>query len=74
MTGTQAQQALSLDQSRPPPDAYYVVTVGGETAVVGPGPVAPLPDHPGTGGGIEYTFPTGTPPGSVSGPFPIPRN
>lgn len=46
--------------------------VPNDTLVVGPEIVAPHYGQPG--GGIEYTFPQGTPPGSVAGPNPIPRD
>jgi len=68
MKGITAQQKLALPHD-PIPDAYYKVRVGSDVRVNGPGPVqsTQLPMRPG--GGIEYTFPNGTPPGSVEGPF-----
>ncbi len=69
MTGPQAQSLLALPHPTPP-DSYYKVTVFRElTPVIGPSPVAP--DFGQPGGGVEFTFPEGTPPGSVTGPFPL---
>lgn len=71
MHGQTAQDRLALPHEAPP-NAYYKIRVGPETPVTGPGPVAPTTVPPRGGGGIEYTFPRGTPPGSVEGPFLIP--
>lgn len=71
MHGQTAQDRLALPHEAPP-NAYYKVRVGPETPVTGPGPVSSTTVPPRGGGGIEYTFPRGTPPGSVEGPFPIP--
>ena len=71
MTGPQAQQLLALPHASPP-DAYYIVRVPRSVPVVGPGPVAPTVVPPRSGGGVEFIFPAGTPPGSVSGPRPLP--
>lgn len=73
MTGPQAQEILALPNPQPP-DSYYVITVPPSVPVIGPSPVQPTLDPPRTGGGIEYKFPSGTPPGSVTGPFPLPKN
>ncbi|MHB9054463.1 MAG: RHS repeat-associated core domain-containing protein [Thermoleophilia bacterium] len=73
MSGTSAQQRLALPHETPP-NAYYKVTVGPETPVYGPRRVPSSTLPPRSGGGFEYTFPEGTPPGSVTGPFPIPRS
>jgi len=70
MTGATAQQKLALPHD-PVPNAYYKVQVGPNVKVNGPGPVQPTQAPIRPGGGIEYTFPNGTPPGSVTGPFPI---
>ena len=72
MHGKTAQEKLALPHETPP-DAYYKVRVGTETPVIEHGTVraTDVPKRPG--GGIEYTFPEGTPSGSVNGPFPIPR-
>lgn len=40
--------------------------------LIDPMPVQPTVVPPRTGGGIEFIFPNGTPPGSVSGPYPLP--
>ncbi len=72
MTGPEAQQILALPHSLPP-DSYYIITVPSTVPVVGPTPVAPTSDPLRTGGGTEFRFPAGTPPGSVSGPFPLPE-
>jgi len=71
MSGKTAQEKLALPHEKPP-DAYYKVRVGQNTPVVGPSPVKPTDVPPRRGGGSEYVFPDGTPPGSVEGPFPIP--
>jgi len=81
VTGAEAQQRLALPIHRPndaPPDAMYTVTVDlSKTQVAGPLPVPiNVPVGPGTvreGGGTEYIFPGGTPPGSVSEPTGIPQ-
>lgn len=70
MHGLTAQDRLALPH-KAPPNAYYKVRVGPETPVNGPGPVPHTIVPPRGGGGIEYTFPKGTPAGSVEGPFPI---
>lgn len=69
MKGKTAQEKLDLPRSKPP-DAYYKVKVGTEVPVKGPTAVEPY-KHGHKGGGVEYYFPEGTPPGSVSGPFSI---
>jgi len=71
MHGPTAQNRLALPNEAPP-NAYYKVRVGPETPVGGPRPVSPTAIPPRAGGGIEYTFPRGTSPGSVEGPFLIP--
>jgi hypothetical protein len=71
MTGASAQVRLALPHERPP-NAYYKITVGPGVRVVGPGPVRPTAIPSRQGGGTEYVFPDGTPPGSVEGPFAIP--
>lgn len=71
MHGSTAQQKLALPHEQPP-NAYYKVKVGPDVPVNGPSPVQPTTVPPRPGGGVEYTFPKGTPPGSVEGPFPIP--
>jgi len=76
-TGEEARRSLSLPSfyrdgsPRPLPDAYYRVTVSSGIPVIGPTPVAPHYGQPG--GGLEVTFPQGTPPGSVAGPYPVRR-
>lgn len=72
MHGSTAQDRLSLPHQAPP-DAYYKVRVPEGHPVRGPNPVDPTDVPPRGGGGLEYTFPEGTPAGSVEGPFPIPR-
>lgn len=71
MTGVQAQQNLALPRGTP--NAYYNVTVSPyeNVPVIGPMVVQPANEQPG--GGVEYQFPAGTPPGSVKGPYPIPH-
>ena len=83
-TGSQAQQFLALPvhrQGDSPPDSVYLVTVPrGNVPVVGPEPVGGASwsnQFDGgfvqrTGGGVQYQFPQGTPPGSVRGPYPLP--
>lgn len=71
LTGAQAQSLLALPQRVTLPNAYYDVTVGPEVSVIGPNLVAP--DNGQPGGGVEYRFPNGTPPGSVGPPRPIPQ-
>jgi hypothetical protein len=72
MSGRTAQNKLALPHEQPP-NAYYKVNVDPKTTpVIGPRPVQPTNVPPRPGGGIEYIFPEGTPPGSVTGPFPIP--
>lgn len=71
MTGEQAQQLLALPHDSPP-DSYYNVSVPDDWPVIGPGPVEATDNPARTGGGVEYIFPIGTPPGSVTGPFPLP--
>ena len=68
MKGTTAQEKLDLRHSKPP-DAYYKVKVGSETPMENRSPVPSKYGH--KGGGEQYYFPEGTPPGSVTGPFPI---
>jgi len=70
MTGIQAQALLALPHAQPP-NAYYNVTVQIHIPVIGPNPVDPQFGQPG--GGVQYQFPRGTPPGSVGPPNPIPR-
>jgi RHS repeat-associated protein len=70
MGGGTAQERLALPHEAPP-NAYYKIRVGTETPIQGPSPVRPTDIPPRTGGGIEYYFPEGTPPGSVEGPFLI---
>jgi len=74
LTGLQAQQQLALPARSGLPNAYYNVTVPrGLVPVEGPTPVEPEPDYNNApGGGIQYRFPEGTPPGSVTGPYPLP--
>lgn len=71
MTAKQAQSLLSLTQT---PTVYYNVTIeAGVTPVNGPTTVEPIFEpmfQPG--GGQQYQFPEGTPPGSVTGPYPLP--
>ncbi|MHB1381615.1 MAG: hypothetical protein ACYCXJ_05270 [Thermoleophilia bacterium] len=71
MHGKSAQQKLSLPHADPP-NAYYRVRIGPETNVTDRATVPSTKTPLRTGGGIEYRFPNGTPPGSVEGPFPIP--
>jgi len=71
MSGDTAQDKLALPH-RLPPDSYYVVRVTDSTPVIGPSVVQSTVNPPRSGGGIEYIFPEGTPPGSISGPFPLP--
>lgn len=71
MAGTTAQERLALPHETPP-DAYYKVRVAAGQPVRGPSVVEPTVVPPRAGGGIEYYFPEGTPPGSVEGPFLIP--
>ena len=61
---------LGLPSRGSVPNAYYNVTVAPNVPVVGPSTVAPANGQPG--GGVEYVFPKGTPPGSVGPPNPIP--
>src|SRR5436190_6198206 len=70
MTGQQAQALLALPPRATVPDAYYPVSVDVLHPVEGPNPVTPANGQPG--GGVEYEFPEGTPPGSVGPPVPIP--
>lgn len=70
MDGTTAQQKLALPHAMPP-NAYYKVRVEPDVPVNGPGPVQQTQVPIRSGGGIEYTFPNGTPPGSVKGPYRI---
>jgi len=72
MHGSTAQDRLALPHEAPP-DAYYKVRVPEGHPARGPTPVDATDVPPRRGGGIEYYFPEGTPPGSVEGPFPIPR-
>jgi RHS repeat-associated protein len=73
LTGEQAQQLLALPHDIPP-DSFYLVTVPTTLPVQGPSTVQPTDVPPRTGGGTEVQFPEGTPPGSVSGPYPLPTN
>ena len=67
MTAQQAQSSLSLQNL---PTAYYNVTIySGVTQVNGPFTVNSAYGQPG--GGVEFIFPEGTPPGSVIGPYPL---
>ena len=68
MLGTTAKKKLSLPHQHPP-DSYYEIKINDNDPVVGPNPVKPEFGQPG--GGIEFIFPNGTPPGPVTGPFPI---
>jgi RHS repeat-associated protein len=70
LTGQQAQSLLALPARTTLPNAYYKVTVSRSVPVIGPSIVKPANGQPG--GGEEYIFPEGTPPGSVSGPNSIP--
>jgi RHS repeat-associated protein len=70
LTGQQAQSLLALPARPTVPNAYYNVTVGYDTPVIGPSRVKPANGQPG--GGVEYRFPKGTPPGSVGPPNSIP--
>lgn len=68
MTPKQAQMSLSLKVT---PTVYYDVTIySGDIPIEGPSPVSARFGQPG--GGTEFIFPQGTPPGSVTGPFPLP--
>jgi hypothetical protein len=71
MTGAVAQDRLALPHAAPP-DAYYNVHAPVGTPVIGPTIVQPTITPPRSGGGIEFIFPEGTPPGTVFGPVPIP--
>jgi hypothetical protein len=71
MTGLEAQQLLALPHELPP-NSYYRVVVPNDVAAIGPLPVQPTTVPLRTGGGIEFKFPNGTPPGSVAGPYPLP--
>lgn len=70
LTGSQAQSLLALPSRGSVPDAYYNVTVSRNHPVIGPSIVTPANGQPG--GGVEYRFPEGTPPGSVGPPNSIP--
>jgi RHS repeat-associated protein len=72
MTGLEAQALLALPHSQPP-DAYYDVTVQIHIPQIGPDKVEPTTSPPRPGGGVQYQFPEGTPPGSVGPPNRIPR-
>ena len=82
-TGFEAQQKLALPIHRPgdlPPNAIYTVTVDlSKYPVEGPSPVGTRTyskfgiTATRAGGGQEYFFPKGTPPGSVSEPVEIPE-
>lgn len=73
MTGPQAQQMLALPHQLPP-DSVYTVQVTSSVPVIGPMTVQPTSVPPRMGGGTEYIFPSGTPAGSVTGPYPLPGN
>lgn len=87
VSGATAQQIYALPPQNSidsPPDARYTINAPPGTPVVDLGPVGQtsFPPGPGnptgdtvtrSGGGNEVTFPKGTPPGSVSGPEPLPR-
>jgi hypothetical protein len=70
-TGAEAQNIYNLPRWRSPPAAYYVIRPPAGMPIQGPGRVMPAygRDVPGLS---EFVFPQGTPPGSVSGPFPLP--
>jgi hypothetical protein len=70
-TGAEAQNIYNLPRWRSPPDSVYIIRPPAGTPVQGPGRVMPAYGK-NTSGLSEFIFPTGTPPGSVSGPFPIP--
>jgi hypothetical protein len=67
MDAQTAQATLAL---RTTPTVYYEVDVTPATPVFGPTMVFPMYGQPG--GGIQYFFPSGSPPGSVYGPFSLP--
>lgn len=71
MSGRTARANLALpSDGRPLPNAYYKVRIDESVEFTGSGTVQPAFGQPG--GGVEFRFPNGTPPGSVTGPFPIP--
>lgn len=70
MSGKTAQDKLALPHETPP-DSYYKVSVGDDVPVTGPSKVTATDVPPRSGGGSEYQFPQGTPPGSVEGPFGV---
>ena len=65
-----ARALLALPYDRLP-DAVYVVKVDSAVPVIGPSTVPATAMPPRAGGGVDYVFPEGTPPGSVSGPYPL---
>jgi len=69
-SGAEAVETLALPGRATPPNASYRVTPEWWRYVKGPTRVAPANGQPG--GGWEYNCPTGTGPGTVSGPKPIP--
>lgn len=69
-TGAQAADRLALSVGRPNPNAVYTVRPEWWRFVRGPTRVEPIPGR--AGGGWEYSFPSGTGAGTVSGPLPIP--
>lgn len=70
MAAQQAQSSLSLENL---PTVYYNVTIeAGAVPVDGSTTVDPIYDPFQPGGGTEFMFPEGTPPGSVTGPYPLP--
>ena len=72
MSGRRAQQKLALPHEQPP-DCYFRIVADPTTIrILGPRHVRRSKIPLRLGGGIEYVFPEGTPPGSVSGPFAIP--
>lgn len=73
MSGRVAQDKLALKHPEPP-DCYYLVTIDPkEITVRGPTIERPCKNPPRKGGGGVYFFPNGTPAGSVTGPFRIPK-
>jgi hypothetical protein len=68
-TGEQARGTLALPHAQAP-NAVYTVKPEFWRFVRGPSRVKPANGQPG--GGWEYQFPTGTGPGTVSAPKPIP--
>ncbi len=78
VSGRVALQRYALPPKSSAPNSYYVVEPPPGTAIIGPRRVMPrlwrdgwkpVPRFPN---GMEVKFPEGTPPGSVSGPWPLP--